>query len=63
MLFGSKFGGLVDVQLLLLDALGVKNKVIFVRHSTGGVVASEIAATKGDRISVRDVGPPLPSPR
>ena len=47
----------------VLNALGVREKAIFVGHSIGGVVASEVAATKGDRIkgSVM-LGPPLPSP-
>lgn len=55
--------GLAQDAIEVLDELGVKEKAIFVGHSMGGVVASEIAATKGDRIkgSVM-LGPPLPSP-
>lgn len=55
--------GLAQDAIEVLDALRVKEKAIFVGHSMGGVVASEVAATKGERIkgSVM-LGPPLPSP-
>ena len=55
--------GLAQDAIEVLNGLGVKEKVIFVGHSMGGVVASEIAATKGDRIKGSVIlGPPLPSP-
>ena len=45
----------------MLDALGVKEKVIFVGHSMGGIVASEVAATRGERvIGAVMMGAPLP---
>lgn len=55
--------GLAQDAIEVLNALDVREKAVFVGHSMGGVVASEIAATKGDRIkgSVM-LGPPLPSP-
>lgn len=55
--------GLAQDAIEVLNALDVREKAIFVGHSMGGVVASEVAATKGDRIkgSVM-LGPPLPSP-
>ena len=33
----------------VLNELGVKEKVVMVWHSLAGVVAAEIAATRGDR--------------
>lgn len=55
--------GLAQDSIEVLDALGVKEKAVFVGHSMGAIVASEVAATKGERIegSVM-LGPPLPSP-
>lgn len=54
--------GLADDVIEVLDALGVKDKAIMVGHSMGGVVASEVAATKGDRIRAAVMlGPVLPS--
>ncbi|KAK4692884.1 hypothetical protein P7C71_g4405, partial [Lecanoromycetidae sp. Uapishka_2] len=47
----------------VLDALGVKEKVVFVGHSLGGVLAAEMAAKHGDRIMASVMlGPVLPSP-
>ena len=61
--------GLQSIQSLaqdaieVLNALGVTEKAICVGHSMGALVASEIAATKGDRIKATVMlGPPLPSP-
>lgn len=46
----------------VLDALEVNEKVIFVGHSMAGVVAAEIAATRGDRVmGAVMIGPVLPS--
>lgn len=54
----SLANGIIEV----LDGLGVKDKAIMVGHSMGGVVASEVAATKGDRIKATIMlGPVLPS--
>ncbi|KAK3170772.1 hypothetical protein OEA41_002854 [Lepraria neglecta] len=45
----------------VLDALGVKGKVIMVGHSLAGVVAAEIAAMRGDRVmGAVMLGPVLP---
>jgi len=46
----------------VLDALGVKEKVIFVGHSLGGVVAAVLAATREDwACAAVMLGPILPS--
>ena len=46
----------------ILDNLGVKEKVVFVGHSIAGVVASELAATKADRLlGAVMLGPVLPN--
>lgn len=48
----------------LLDYLKVKEKVLIVGHSMGGIVASEIAATYPDRVKgVILVGPVNPQPQ
>jgi pimeloyl-ACP methyl ester carboxylesterase len=47
----------------LLDALNVKEKVIVVGHSMGGIVASELAASYPDRVkAVMLLGPVNPGP-
>ena len=55
--------GFAQDAIQVLDALDVKETAIFVGHSMGGVVASEVAGKEGDRIkgSVM-LGSPLPSP-
>lgn len=47
----------------VLDALHVNQKVVFVGHSLGGVLAAEMAAEHGDRVVASVMlGPVLPSP-
>ena len=53
---------LAEDALDILDKLGVKEKVVFVGHSIAGVVASQLAATKTDRLlGAIMLGPVLPN--
>lgn len=55
--------GFAQDAIEVLNALDVREKAVFVGRSMGGIVASEVAATKGDRIKgAVMLGPPFPGP-
>lgn len=53
---------IVDDIITLLDALNIKEKVVVVGHSMGGIVANQMAANHGKRVDkVVLIGPIDPS--